>query len=266
MVAAVKLSKVRTQAENSRPYVCNMETMMRALCSSAKEIKHPLLTAREGVAKIILVVITSDRGLCGTFNANVVNAAKNFIDEHPDQEISIISIGRKGQVALSRMGYAVEKFYSVPWGDAIGQEVKTLNTYLIDAFEKERADAVYLLYSRFANVLKYEPITIQHLPIPQLTEEEQKKLVKWAFDFIVEPDFYEVAEKMVPRYMESQLYHSLIESLASEHAARMVSMRNANDNAGEVIQDLTLSYNKARQSSITSEILDIIGGVEALKG
>jgi F-type H+-transporting ATPase subunit gamma len=265
MVAAVKLNKVRSKAENTRPYVYSMGTIMRALRSSIEEIKHPMFIHRE-VKKIVLVVTTSDRGLCGTFNANVINAVKTFFYENPGKDISIIAVGRKGYDALTRLGYTIEKYYDMPWGDAIQEKVLLINNHLTGAFKSGSADAVYIIHSHFENVLRYVPITLQHLPIPKLTEEEKKDLLKWPADFIIEPSFDEVAEQLIPRYLETQLYHCLTESLASEYAARMVSMRNANDNAEEVIEELTLSYNKARQASITRELIDIIGGVEAMSG
>jgi len=265
MVAAVKLNRVRLQAEHSRPYVEKMKTMMCALCSSAEDSLNPLFVQRE-VKRILLVVITSDRGLCGTFNVNVINAAKNFLDEQSDKNVSIITIGRKGHDALSRMGYRIEKFYPVPWGDAVEPEMRNVSIYLMESFTTENVDSVYVLYSHFENVLKYMPTVLQYLPVPPLTQEERKVLLKLSADFLIEPSFEEVANALTGRYLETQLYHSVIESLASEYGARMVSMRNANDNADEVIQELTLTYNKARQATITKELIDIIGGVEALNG
>lgn len=266
MVSAVKLNKVRTQAENSRPYVDNMQQMMQALCASAEEMSHPLLSPKEEVKKVLLVVITSDRGLCGTFNANVINAAKEFIKENEDKEVTLLTIGAKGHDALTRMGYSVLKTFNVPWGDEIAVEMKKVSTLLEETFLSMQVDRVCLLYSRFENVLKYVPTTLQYLPVPSLKEEDMKSLLKLSADFIVEPTFDEVADFLAPRYLETRLYHSIVESLASEYAARMVSMRNANDNAEEVIEELNLTYNKARQASITTELIDIIGGVEALKG
>jgi F-type H+-transporting ATPase subunit gamma len=266
MVSAVKLNRVRTQAESSRPYVDNMQQMMQALCASAEELSHPLLSPKEEVKKVLLVVVTSDRGLCGTFNANVINAAKEFIKENEDKEITLLTIGSKGHESLSRMGYSIVKSINVPWGDEISSEMKNISLFLEETFCAGQTDMVYLLYSKFENVLRYVPTTVQYLPVPSLNEEEMKSLLKLSADFIVEPTFDEVADFLAPRYLETRLYHSIIESLASEYAARMVSMRNANDNAEEVIQELNLTYNKARQASITTELIDIIGGVEALKG
>ena len=266
MVSAVKLNRVRTQAESSRPYVDNMQQMMQALCASAEEKIHPLLSPREEVKRVLLVVVTSDRGLCGTFNANVINAAKEFIKENEDKEVTLLTIGAKGHDALNRMGYSVLKTFNVPWGDGIAVEMKNVSTLLEETFLSMQADRVCLLYSKFENVLKYVPTIVQYLPVPSLNEEEMRSLLKLSSDFIIEPSFEEVTNSLVPKYLETRLYHSVVESLASEYAARMVSMRNANDNAEEVIQELNLTYNKARQASITTELIDIIGGVEALRG
>ena len=266
MVSAVKLNKVRTQAESSRPYVDSMQQMMQALCASADEISHPLLSPREDVQKVLLVVVTSDRGLCGTFNTNVINAAKEFIEENEDKEVTLLTIGAKGNDALSRMGYSILKTFNVPWGDEISREMKNVSLFLEETFYSMQTDKVYLLYSKFENVLRHVPTIVQYLPVPPLEEDDMKSLLKLAAYFMVEPSFDEVANILTPRYLETRMYHSIVESLASEYAARMVSMRNANDNAEEVIGELNLTYNKARQASITTDLIDIIGGVEALKG
>jgi F-type H+-transporting ATPase subunit gamma len=266
MVSAVKLNRVRARAESARPYVDNMQQMMQALCASAEEISHPLLSPREEVKKILLVVVTSDRGLCGTFNVNVINAAKEFIEENDDKEVSLITIGAKGNDALSRMGFSIVKTLNVPWGDEIAASMMNVSTLLEEIYLSMQADRVCLLYSKFANVLRYVPTIVEYLPAPSLDDNEMKSLLKLSSDFLIEPGFVEVADFLVPKYLETRLYHSVVESLASEYAARMVSMRNANDNAEEVIKELNLTYNKARQASITTELIDIIGGVEALNG
>ncbi|MCP4714952.1 MAG: ATP synthase F1 subunit gamma [Deltaproteobacteria bacterium] len=264
MVAAVKLAKVRMQAENSRPYVDNMSLIMRSFCSTVEEFQHPLFAPRDE-QNILLLLITSDRGLCGTFNTNVINAATAFIEEKHECNVSVITVGRKGNDVLSGQGHTVVKHYDAPWGEAVDQEVKNITAYLISAFESGTIDGIYILYSQFENVLRHVPTLVPYLPVPTLSEEEQTHLVKGGY-FLVEPGIEDVAQMLVPRYLETRLYHSIIESSASEYAARMVSMRNANDNAEEVIADLTLTYNKARQASITRDLIDIIGGVEALRG
>lgn len=265
MVAAVKLNRVRLQAEHSRPYVDKMYTMMSALCTSSYDFSDPLFLERPA-SKVMLVVVSSDRGLCGTFNVNVINAAKNFIEEQAGNEVTLLTIGRKAHDALVRLGNKVEKYYAVPWGEALSTELRSISTYLMEAFIAERYDRVYLLYSKFVNVLKFNPTLVQYLPIPPLTQVERKKYLRMCTDFIVEPDFESVANLLGPGYLETRLYQAVVESLASEYAARMVAMRNANDNADEVIGELSLTYNKARQATITRDLIDIIGGVNALKG
>jgi F-type H+-transporting ATPase subunit gamma len=265
MVAAVKLNRVRTQAEHSRPYVDKMYTMMSALCTSSYDFSDPLFLERPA-SKVMLVVVSSDRGLCGTFNVNVINAAKNFIEEQAGNEVTLLTIGRKAHDALVRLGNRVEKYYAVPWGEALSTELRSISTFLMESFIAERYDKVYLLYSRFVNVLQFVPTVVQYLPIPPFTQEERKKYLRMSTDFLVEPDFESVANLLGPGYLETRLYQAVVESLASEYAARMVAMRNANDNADEVIGELSLSYNKARQATITRDLIDIIGGVNALKG
>ncbi len=265
MVSAVKLTRVRNQAENARPYVESMTRMMRTLCTTAGEIDHPLFEEREP-ERILLIVVTSDRGLCGTFNTSVINALEAFRQEHADRRITFICIGRKGAEALTRLECDIEQAMDVPWGPAIHKEVERINAVAFEAFDSRRFDAVYLLYSRFENVLVYKPTVVQHLPVPRLSPEEIRGMAKWSVDFLLDPGFEELARELVPQYLETQLHYALIESLASEYAARMVAMRNANDNAEEVIGELNLSYNKARQASITRDLIDIIGGVEALNG
>jgi len=266
MVSAVKLTRVRNQAENARDYVDAMARMVRILCTTAADSDHVLFQERER-DNILLIVVTSDRGLCGTFNTSVINAVEEFREEHVGQRITLICIGRKGAEALGRLGYDIEEALDVPWGaEVIQREVERINYNALGAYESGRFDAVYLLYSRFENVLVYKPTVAQHLPVPRLSEEEEKALAKWTIDFLLEPDFDSLANVLIPQYLETQLHFALIESLASEYAARMVAMRNANDNAEEVIDELNLSYNKARQASITRDLIDIIGGVEALNG
>jgi F-type H+-transporting ATPase subunit gamma len=265
MVAAVKLNRVRMQAEHSRPYVDKMYTMMSALCTSSYDFSDPLFLERPA-SKVLLVVVSSDRGLCGTFNVNVINAAKNFIEEQAGNEVTLLTIGRKAHDSLVRLGNKVEKYYAVPWGEALSTELRSISTYLMEAFIAERYDRVYVLYSKFVNVLKFNPTLVQYLPIPPLTQAERKKYLRMCTDFLVEPDFESVANLLGPGYLETRLYQAVVESLASEYAARMVAMRNANDNADEVIGELSLTYNKARQATITRDLIDIIGGVNALKG
>lgn len=265
MVAAVKLNRVRTLAENSRPYVNRLGTLMRIIRSSEMAVDHPVFSTKEG-SRLLLIVITSDRGLCGTFNINMINAVLQFLEEQKGKQVSIIAVGKKGYDTLVRRGYAIEQFFPVPWGLTLASELRTINTLLTEGFNAQKIDGVHLYYTQFVNVLRHVPTHVKLLPLSPLSEEEKKHLIKGEIDFIMEPSFQELALALIPQYIETQIYHCLIESVTSEQAARMVSMRNATDNADEMIKNLTLTFNKVRQASITRELIDIIGGVEAMKG
>ncbi len=268
MVAAVKLNRVRTLAENSRPYIERLRTLVQILRSSElaeQALDNPVFKTTEG-SHLLLLVITSDRGLCGTFNINMINAVEQFLESKKGKQVTIFAVGKKGYDALRHQGYAIEKFFPVPSGAALTSDLRTINTLVNEYFAAQSADEVHICYTRFVNVLRYVPTQLQLLPLTPLSEEEKKHLIKGEIDFIMEPSFQELALSMIPQYIETEIYHSLLESLTSEYAARMVSMRNATDNADEMIKGLTLTYNKARQASITKELIDIIGGVEALKG
>ncbi len=267
MVAAVKLNRVRTLAENSRPYVNRLGTLMRIIRSSemAVAVDHPVFSTKEG-SRLLLIVITSDRGLCGTFNINMINSVLQFLEEQKGKQVSIIAVGKKGYDTLVRRGYAIEQFFPVPWGSTLASDLRTINTLLTEGFNAQKIDGVHLYYTQFINVLRHVPTHVKLLPLSPLSEEEKKHLIKGEIDFIMEPSFQELALSLIPQYIETQIYHCLIESVTSEQAARMVSMRNATDNADEMIKNLTLTFNKARQASITRELIDIIGGVEAMKG
>jgi F-type H+-transporting ATPase subunit gamma len=268
MVAAVKLNRVRSLAENSRPYVERLGTLMQIIRSSEMAdlaIDQPVFRTTEG-SRLLLLVITSDRGLCGTFNINMFNAVEQFLESKKGKQVTIFVIGKKGYDALTHKGYSVEKFFPVPTGVALTSDLRTINTLINEYFNAQSVDEVHIYYTRFVNVLRHEPTQLKLLPLSPLSEEEKKHLIKGDVDFIMEPSFQELALSLIPQYIETEIYHCLIESLTSEYAARMVSMRNATDNADDMIKALTLTYNKARQASITRELIDIIGGVEALKG
>lgn len=268
MVAAVKLNRVRAQAENSRPYIDRLSVLMRIIRSSevaALAKDHPVFRTTEGT-RLLLIALTSDRGLCGTFNINMINAVEHFFASNKEKQIMTIAVGKKGYDALLHKGYNVEKFFPVPANAARASDLRTINTLINEYFSSKSVDEVHICYTRFINVLRHEPTHLKLLPLSPLSEEERKHLVKGEIDFLMEPSFQELATALIPQYIETTILHCLIESLTSEYAARMVSMRNATDNADEMIKALTLTYNKARQAGITKELIDIIGGVEALKG
>ncbi|MEL7236545.1 MAG: ATP synthase F1 subunit gamma, partial [Chloroflexota bacterium] len=234
---------------------------------------HPLLTQREEVKKRKVVLITSDRGLAGSYNANVMRVAERF-ENRSDVPVEYVTVGRKGRDTMIRNNAdVVAEFSNMPAEPGIA-DISPIARAAIDDFLSGRVDEVFVAYTDFINTLTQAPVVLRLLPlVPYETDDQAlSEYVKDVPDvsanineYEFEPNPTAVLDQVVPRFTELQLYQAALESMASEHAARMVAMKNASDNAIELVGDLTLVYNKARQSAITSEILDIVGGAEALQ-
>ncbi len=234
---------------------------------------HPLLTPRTEIKNVKIVLITSDRGLAGAFNSNIIRVARRF-GERLGKPISWVAIGRKGRDSLIRAGQnVVAEFSDIPSDPTIAT-VSPVARVTIDEFLKGEVDEVFVAYTDYINTLTQSPVVTRLLPlIPYQTEDQvAAEYIKSApqvssggKDYEYEPNPTAILDEIVPRFTILQLYQALLESQASEHSARMVAMRNASDNAAGLIEDLTLAYNKARQAAITNEILDIVGGANALQ-
>lgn len=234
---------------------------------------HPLLTQRENVEKRRVILITSDRGLAGAYNANVIRVAERF-EDRSEVPVEYITVGQKGRDALIRSGKEiVAEFSNLPSEPGIA-DISPISRAAIDDFLSGQVDEVFIAYTDFVNTLTQRPVVQRLLPLIPFETEDQAlseyvkdvpDVTENVNDYEFEPDPAAVLDEVVPRFTELQLYQALLESLASEHAARMVAMKNASDNANELVDDLTLEYNKARQTAITNEILDIVGGAEALQ-
>ena len=266
---AVSASRVRRavdQATATRPYTQRAREMLASIASIAGgETRHPLLTRRTEVKNVYILLITSDRGLCGAFNTNVSRAAFAFGKEQT-ANVSYLAVGRKGLNFLYRRGAHVLSDYS-----GLPQKPTLLDTTAItktcvDDFLAGKADEVYIVYTDFVTMATQRPVVKKLLPLAtadHLPEGATASGPRPAYDF--EPDPAQILDSLLPRLTEMQVYQAILESLASEHAARMVAMKNATDNASELVTGLTLTYNKARQAGITNELLDIAGGAEALR-
>jgi len=237
------------------------------------EALHPLLTEREEIKKIMIVLITSDRGLAGAFNTNVIRVAQRFA-ERLGKPVEWVAVGRKGRDALIRAGENVVAEFSDMPDDATIRDISPIARIAIDAFLSGDVDDVYIAYTDFINTLTQKPTVLGWLPLVPHNIEDQvaAEYIKDVpavstgnQDYEYEPNAQAILDEIVPRFTELQMYQALLESKASEHSARMVAMRNASDNASQLADDLTLVYNKARQAAITNEILDIVGGAEALQ-
>ncbi len=253
MVAVSKLRRAQLVATRSKDYSDKIYEVLKSL--SSQDLKHPLFEKRTG-QKIGLVVVTGDRGLCGSYNMNVISAANQFLKKYSD--VQLILVGRKGIEYFGRRSIPIR--YTIPkWGGKITfDEVKQFGDELLSWFLQKELDEIWLVYSKFISVIAREIKVEKFLNIENL--EATKTL-----NYIYEPDAKTVFDEIVPRYCYTKIQHILNEAFASELAARIVSMQSASTNADEMIENLTLTRNKVRQSSITTEMLEIISGAEGLK-
>ena len=261
MIAASKMRRTQEAALRGRPYADLMQTLLSHLAAQTQddEDHHPLLVERPR-NNVGLVVISPDRGLTGGLNSNINRAAGQFVVDQAGAGVKVIAMGRKGRDFMVRTGQDVQAvFTDIPDRPGIDQ-VTPVARMVIDSFTNQEVDAVYVAYADFVNTTLQRPVVVQLLPVvPAELEASQ------AVGYIYEPDERPVLDQLLPRYVEMQLYHYLLEGIASEQSARMVAMRNATDNANEMVEDLTLVMNKARQETITKELLDIVGGVAAVE-
>jgi len=273
-VSASRVRRAQERAAASRAYSEKAwEILLNIQNATQGAILHPLLTEREEVKTAMVVLITSDRGLAGAYNTNVQRVATQF-EERFGNGVQYIAVGRKGRDSLFRMGKnVVAEFSDMPANPTVA-DVSAIAKIAVDAFLSGEVDEVLIAYTDFINMLTQSPVVLGWLPLTPHTTAEQvaaefvkdvPQVTEGSSDYEYEPNAAMVVEEIVPRFTELQLYQALLEAQASEHAARMNAMRNATDNASQLVDDLTLEYNKARQAGITSEILDIVGGANALE-
>ncbi len=265
MVAASKMRKAQERMRAARPYAEKIRQVAAHLSRANPEYKHPLLEKRENVKNVGIIVVTSDKGLCGGLNTNVLRLAVNQMKgwEGQGKRIAVCPIGNKGFGFMARMGADI-KSHLVGLGDTPHLE-KLVGAVkvMLDAYAAGEVDAVYISFNRFINTMKQEPVLEQLLPLSdKLLGEQTKPASRW--DYIYEPDAKQVVDELLVRYVESLVYNAVTENMGSEQSARMVAMKAASDNAKNVIAELKLVYNKARQAAITKEISEIVGGAAAV--
>jgi len=272
MVAASRLRGAQTNMDAFRPYAGKFAEVLGSLAEKAGEEASPLLVPRENVKKINVVLCTSDRGLCGGFNANLISKAESFLKENKesDVEISFTNFGKKGRDwAKNSKQSIVDEYLGVVGGRFDFSIAINAGRKLIDEFLTGTYDEVYVIYSEFVSMARQTPVLQQILPIPPIEkaeEAEQDEDKPFLAEHICEPSPDELLGEMLPRNVYVQLFSALLETSTSEHAARMAAMNNATKACNDMINSLTLAYNKARQAAITAELMDIVGGAEALKG
>ncbi|MGB9662500.1 MAG: ATP synthase F1 subunit gamma [Moorellaceae bacterium] len=258
MVAAAKLRKIQDRVTAGRPYARKLAEVIRQLAASADPQEQPLTAVRE-VRKVGYVLITADRGLAGGYNANLIRLAQECL-EREERPAALIAIGRKGRDYFLRRGVEILREY-LQIGDAPDMALaRRISQDLMGLFLEGSLDEIYLIYSRFYSALRQVPQVDKLLPVapPEGDRREER-------EFIYEPAEKEVLGLLLPRYCEVQVYRALLEAKASEHGARMTAMDNATENAAEMIDRLTLSFNRVRQAAITREIVEVVAGAEALQ-
>jgi len=258
MVAAAKLRKAQERMEQARPYEERLSKVIHSLLTDVDRSLLPLLDVRE-VKRIAVVVFTSDRGLAGSFNSNIIRRAEEEIKSFGREVSDLICIGRRGRDYFRKRDYNVVKDYADFWSDLNFTHAMEFGEELIELFVSGKTDEVHIVYNWFKSVGTQE-IRMERL-LPLVYEGEEQSLSERLY----EPSKEELVRSLIPRHMNVEMWKYLLESFASEQAARMVAMDNATENAGELIHDLRLEFNKLRQASITKEVLEIISGAEALK-
>jgi F-type H+-transporting ATPase subunit gamma len=271
MVAASRMRRAQQRVVASRPYADAMRSLITELAAGAGagEALHPLLVQRP-IDTVGIVMLTSDRGLAGALNTNVIRRGTQLVlnvEDERKHDVEVITVGRKGQDFMARRGRKLLGTFTHLGDRPSYMDVVGIARVVMDSYMKEVMDECWLVYPKFVSTLSQQPTLQQLLPIKadgQQGEAEQPRTRPT--DYIYEPDPVRILNQLLPRYVEVSIYQAVLETVASEHSARMIAMRNATENANELVQGLTLTYNKARQAQITTEVIEIASAAEALSG
>ena len=265
MVAAARLRSTQGKVEAFDPYAAKFSEVLENLASRIDPDIHPLLVAKESVSRVELLHFTADRGLCGSFNAQLLNRAEQWLGEQKAQgnEASMTLVGRKGRDYFKKQDVTITESHVQVYGKIDMSFVNQMTRQLTDRFLNDELDEVYMMYSRFVSMARQEITLVKLLPVepPQRDEQEEGT----SSEYLCEPNAEELMIDLLPKHISVQIYNAFLQNEVSEHAARMAAMDNATKNCKEMIQNLTLVYNKARQAAITAELMDIVGGAEAIK-
>ena len=270
LVAASRLRRAQDAIVAARPYANALGEAIAEVALRAGAESHPLLD-RRSPERITLVLLTSDRGLAGGFNANVFRVTQRFINERkqatpPAREIGLEIIGKKGRDYYRRRKQSITRETPAPTAETASQIAREMAQIVSHEFHESRTDAVFLVYNEFKSAVQQRVVVEPLLPVSSELAGGEKAVAAGALDFLYEPSKAKLLDALLPLYLESQIYRGLLESIASELGARMTAMDSATNNAKEMIANLTLQYNRARQAAITKELMEIVSGAEALKG
>ncbi len=264
MVASAKLRGAQQRIERFRPYAEKYYEILSDLSSRVDSSIHPLLEKREEINSVGIIVVTSDKGLCGSFNANLCQMGARLAKEKKDQgkQVKFLCVGKKGRDFFRKRGYELLEAYPEVMNNFDFQLANDIGTRVINSYLEKDLDEVHLIFGEFHSMVKQVPTASQVLPVVQAEVAEAEGPQS---EYLFEPSVEGLLAEILPRYIKVQVYRGLLDTSCSEHAARMTAMDNATKNCDEMVDQLTLAYNKARQAAITTELMDIVGGAEALK-
>ena len=265
MVAASKLRRSQERIMGLRPFAQQTLRVLNSLASRVEQASHPLLDARDepkAGGKALLIVVTADRGLCGSFNSNVIKSAASFLVDDPGREVALGLIGRKGRDFFARRGFEVRYQQVNLFAKLSYEDAQDIAQSAMAAFTEGAVDVVYVIYNEFKSVMQQRLAIERLLPIPRLEADEADTAI--AADYLYEPSPQQIFDTLLPRHVEVQTFRALLESNAAFYAAQMTAMDSATKNAAEMIDNLTLYMNKVRQAAITREIIEVVSGAGAL--
>lgn len=270
LVSASKLRRAQTAIQSLRPYASKMQEIMGNLSETMENMEEAIYSQKRNIENVLLVVVTSNKGLCGPFNANIVKSTINqlnttYKDQNSKGNVYLYCIGKKGSDYFSKRNYKVINSNIEIFNNLTFENSSAIAEELGGFYADKKYDKIEIIYNQFKNaavqILNHE----QYLPV-EITQEEKKDEKQEQHDYIFEPNKEEIIRELLPKTLRTQFFKTLLDSLAAEHGARMTAMQLATDNANEIVKDLQLSYNKARQAAITSELIEIVSGAEALRG
>jgi F-type H+-transporting ATPase subunit gamma len=263
-VAAARLRRAQEAALAARPYAKELARVLRSIMSRIERPEHPLLAHRPE-ERILVIILTGERGLAGAFNSNILRKANEFFRPKRGKKLSVIPVGKKGRDVLRKVGFHIPAEYVNVLARVNFGTAREIASVVTDLYAKEEADAVYIVFSEFKTVMTPNLVVEKLLPVEAMHADEESASEKESaqVDYIYEQPKEELLDKLLPRYIETQILRAMLESSAAEHAARMTAMESATKNAGDVIEALTLHMNKVRQAAITKEIIEIVSGASS---
>jgi F-type H+-transporting ATPase subunit gamma len=258
-VSAAKLRRSQERVMSARPYASQLKSVLEHLAARIENVSHPLLEIRHE-QNILLLVVTADRGLCGAFNTNIIRAAQNFIKDRAARKLQLVSIGKKGRDFFRRRTTPVAAEFVNIFSNLDYGHAKEISERVVEGYGNAEFDSVYVVYNEFKSVIQQRLVVEKLLPFDRGELHQPESII----DYIYEQPPQQIFDRLLPRYIEIQIFRALLESAASEHGARMAAMDTATRNAGEMIGMLTLNMNRVRQAAITREIIEVVSGAGAL--